>query len=290
MKNRLLFIPVVAIALSMTGCIFDDNEWRKEYGTPELFLNSVTEERRSESLIVGIENIGPDYDFEIKNALLESGPFEARNNKDDGTGRSFTYRAYWKPATTGPNYCHMDIWDNGYITITHKRSIGSRQYAYFSMSEEKAAYINDLVLEKDARQKQIAEQAYQQALEDGKIENFITEMEKKSSYPVSYLDENNKNGYQVYEFVDTGELFDLIKNATFTPTDVNFVGERILVFNDDYDENWSFVINGFGVPYVNYVYTDSLGRTDVVRITYSLPEEQQNAILAKALQLAKAAS
>ena len=290
MKRRLLFIPVAAIALSMTGCIFDDNEWRKEYGTPELFLNSVTEERRSESLIVGIENIGPDYDFEIKNALLESGPFEARNNKDDGTGRSFTYRAYWIPAMTGPNYCQMDIWDNGYITITHKRSIGSKQYAYYAMSEENATYVNDLVREKDARQKQIAEEAYQQALVDGAIENFITEMEKKSSYPVRYLEEKNRLGYQVYEFIDRGELFGLIKQATFTPTDDNFVGESILVFNDGYDETWQFIINNFGISYVNYVYTDSLDRTDVVRITYSIPEEQQTAILAKAAQLAKAAS
>ena len=288
MKNKLLFIPIAAIALSMTGCIFDDEEWRKEYGTPELFLNSVTEENRSESLIVDIENIGLDYDFEIKNALLESAPFETRNNKDEGTGRSFTYRAYWIPAMTGPNYCHMEIWDNGYIRITHKRSIGPKQYAYYSMSEENATYINDLVREKDARQKQIAEEAYQKALVDGTIENFITEMEKKSSYPVRYLEEKNRLGYQVYEFVDRGELFGLIKQAAFTPTDDNFVGESILVFNDGYDETWQFIINNFGISYVNYVYTDSLDRTDVVRITYSLPEEQQTAILAKAAQLAKA--
>ena len=289
MKNKLLFIPIAAIALSMTGCIFDDEESRKEYGTPELFLNSVTEENRSESLIVDIENIGLDYDFEIKNALLESAPFETRNNKDEGTGRSFTYRAYWIPAMTGPNYCHMEIWDNGYIRITHKRSIGPKQYAYYSMSEENATYINDLVREKDARQKQIAEEAYQQALVDGAIENFITEMEKKSSYPVRYLEEKNRLGYQVYEFIDRGELFGLIKQATFTPTDDNFVGESILVFNDGYDETWQFIINNFGIPYVNYVYTDSLERTDVVRITYSIPEEQQTAILTKAAQLAKAA-
>ena len=288
MKNKLLFIPVAAIALSMTGCIFDDKEWRKEYGTPELFLNSLSTEYHNEYLIVDIEDIGPDYNFEIKNALLESAPFEIRNNKDEGTGRSFTYRAYWIPAMTGPNYCHMEIWDNGHIRITHKRSIGPKQYAYYSMSEENATYINDLVREKDARQKQIAEEAYQKALVDGTIENFITEMEKKSSYPVRYLEEKNRLGYQVYEFVDRGELFDLIKQATFTPTDDNFVGESILVFNDGYDETWQFIINNFGISYVNYVYTDSLGRTDVVRITYSLPEEQQTAILAKAAQLAKA--
>lgn len=285
MKNRLLFIPIAAIVISMASCDFTDDAWREKYGTPELFLSQVGGEYHQETLLLGEETYDADFNYEIKDALLASGPFETRNNKDEGTGRCFTYRAYWQPATTGPNYCLMDVWDNGYLRITHKRSIGFKQYAYFSMNEEKATSLNDLVRANIERNKQIAEEAYQQALDDGKIEHFIAKMEEKTSYPVSYLDKNNKNGYQVYVFVDTGELFDLIKNATFTLTDVNFAGERILVFNGDYDENWSFVINSFGVPYVNYVYTDSLGRTEVVRITYSLPEEEQNAILAKALRL-----
>lgn len=286
MKKRLLFIPVAAVALSLSACKLDDTEWRKDYGTPELFLNSLSGEHHSETLIVNDESIGIDYNYEIKNAILASGPFEERNNKDDGTGRYFTYRAYYRTDATGENYCSMDIWDNGYLKITHKTSVGPKHYAYFSMDEEKATYVNDLVIEKDSRQKQIAEDAYQQALVDGAIDNFIIEMEKKSSYPVSYLDFTN-NTYTSYEYVDEGELFDLIKQATFTPSDDNFAGERQLVFNND--NNWSFIINSFGVPYVNYVYTDSLDRTEVVRITYSLPEAERDAILAKALELGKAA-
>ena len=190
MKNKLLFLPVAAIVLSLTGCIFDD-EWRKEYGTPELFLNAVQDgDYHNESLIVDDEEQIVDYDYEIRDALLESGPFETRNNKDNGKGRSFTYQAYWQPATTGPNYCLMDIWDNGYLRITHKRSIGYKQYAYYSMSEEKATSINDLVREKIERGKQISEEAHQKALVDGTIENFIVEMEKKSSIPVTYFDDS----------------------------------------------------------------------------------------------------
>ena len=288
MKKRLLFIPIAVTTLSVTSCRFDDDEWRKDYGTPELFLNSVTEERHQESLIVNDENIGPDYGFEIKNAILDSSPFENRNTEDDGTGRSFTYQAYYQTDAAGASYCVMDIWDNGYLKITHKKTIGPKHYAYYSISEERATYLNDLVIEKNARQKQIAEDAYQQALVDGAIENFITEMEKKSSYPVTYLDFKN-NSYTTYEFVDEGELFNLIKQATFTPSDDNFAGERRLVFNNDNNDKWSFVINNYGVPYVNYVYTDSLDRTEVVRITYSLPDEERDAILDKALQLGKAA-
>ena len=287
MKNRLLFIPIAAIVISMASCDFTDDAWREKYGTPELFLSQVGGEYHQETLLLGEETYDADFNYEIRDALLASGPFETRNNKDEGTGRCFTYRAYWQPATTGPNYCLMDVWDNGYLKITHKRSIGFKQYAYFSMNEEKATSLNDLVRANIERNKQIAEEAYQQALEDGKIENFITEMEKKSSIPVMYYEQKN-NTYQIYNYNDTGELFDLIKNATFTPSDANFAGGRQLVFNDDDNDNWSFIISTGGVPYTDYVYADSLGRTEVVRITYSLPEEEQNAILAKALQLAKA--
>ena len=284
MKSRLLFIPIAAIVISMASCDFSDDAWREKYGTPELFLSQVGGEYHRETLLLGEETYDADFNYEIRDALLASGPFEARNNKDEGTGRCFTYRAYWQPATTGPNYCLMDVWDNGYLRITHKRSIGFKQYAYFSMNEEKATSLNDLVRANIERNKQIAEDAYQQALEDGKIEHFIAKMEEKTSYPVTYYDFKD-NTYQIFEFDDTGELFDLIKQATFTPSDENFAGQNKLVFNNDDDDHWSFIINSFGVAFTNYVYTDSLGRTEVVRITYSLPEEEQNAILAKALQL-----
>ena len=284
MKSKLLFIPIAAIAISMASCDFTDDSWREKYGTPELFLSQADGEYHQETLLLGEETYDVDFNYEIRDALLASGPFETRNNKDEGTGRCFTYRAYWQPATTGPNYCLMDVWDNGYLRITHKRSIGFKQYAYFSMNEEKATSLNDLVRANIERNKQIAEEAYQQALEDGKIEHFIAKMEEKTSYPVKYYDFKD-NTYQIFEFDDTGELFDLIKQSTFTPTDENFAGQNKLVFNNDDDDYWSFIINSLGVAYTNYVYTDSLGRTEVVRITYSLPEEEQNAILAKALQL-----
>ena len=289
MNNKLLFLPVAAlISFAIPKCDFSDTEWLKDYGTPELFLSQIKGDYHLEELLLGEEQCGADYDYEIRDALLESGPFVERDNKDEGIGRCFTYRAYWQAATTGPNYCLMDVWDNGYLRITHKRSIGYEQHAYFSMSEEKATSVNNLVREKIERNKQIAEEAYQQALADCTIENFITEMEKKSSYPVLYYERLN-NTYRIYEYTDTGELFGLIKQATFTPSDANFAGERQLVFNNFYDEDWSFIISSQGVPYVSYVYADSLGRTNVVRATYSLPEEEQNAILAKALQLGKAA-
>ena len=288
MRKRLLFIPVAAITLSIVSCSFDDAEWRKTYGTPELFLSSVSEEGHNESLVINDEEIIPDYGFEIKSAILASGPFESRNNEDDGAGRSFTYRAYYQTDSTGACYCVMDIWDNGYLKITHKNSVGSKQYAYSSISEEKGTYLNDLVIEKNTLQKQIAEDAYRQALVDGAIDNFIAEMEKKASYPVTYLEFVNNN-YTVYEYYDEGELFDLIKQAAFTPSEDNFAGERQLVFNNDDNDKWLFVINSLGIPYVSYVYTDSLDRTEVVRITYSLPDAERDAILAKALQLGKAA-
>ena len=287
MKSRLLFIPIAAIALSMTGCIFDDNEWRKEYGTPELFLSQVVGDYHSETLLLGEESYGEDNNYEIRDALIEAGPYEARNNKDEGTGRCFTYQAYWQPATTGPNYCLMDVWDNGYLRITHKRSIGFKQYVYFTMDETKATSINTLVREKIEREKQIAEEARAQALIDGAIDNFIAEMEKKTEIGCVVTDKDDDFIYS-YFFKDTGDILDLIKTATFSPseTEATYFGYEKLTYN--YGEDWLFIIGSHNVPYIEYKYTDSVGRKEMICIPYSIPEAELNAMLARALEIGKA--
>ena len=87
----------------------------------------------------------PDDDFAVKEAILASGPFEQINRKEPVSDRYFTYLAYWQPATSGPNFCNMSIWDDGLIRIHHKTSLGPDDYLYFSMDGDKASKLNDMV-------------------------------------------------------------------------------------------------------------------------------------------------
>ena len=146
MKNKLLSLLFIPITLSLSSCIFDDGSWKEEYGTPELFLERVTE--YSNLYLYENEVQYPDVDFEVRDLIKESGPFESISQRNPTTERYFTYEAYWQPATSGPNYCNMSIWDDGLVKIHHKNSLGSHGYVYFSMDADKASYINDVVFEK----------------------------------------------------------------------------------------------------------------------------------------------
>ena len=148
MKRKLLVIPFIALSLTLTACPFsfgDNDAWKEEWGTPELFLQNV----KGKTYVYLYEKEGQylDNNYEIRDLIKESGPFESIDKRNPTTDRYFTYEGYWKPATSGPNYCNMSIWDDGLIRIDHKKSLGSHKYLYFSMDADKAFTINDRVFE-----------------------------------------------------------------------------------------------------------------------------------------------
>lgn len=145
---RLLAIPFIALSLTLTACPFsfgDNDAWKEEWGTPELFLQNA----KGKTYVYLYEKEGQflDNNYEIRDLIKESGPFESIDKRNPTTDRYFTYEGYWQPATSGPNYCNMSIWDDGLIRIHHKYSLGSHSYLYFSMDSSKAFTINDRVFE-----------------------------------------------------------------------------------------------------------------------------------------------
>ena len=146
MKHKHITLVLISMAFILTSCLFDDGSWKDEYGTPELFLENV--KGVPNLYLYENENQYPDTDFEILNLIKEAGPFEIISKRNPTKDRYFTYEAYWQPATSGPNYCTMSIWEDGFIRIDHKNSLGPHGYVYFSMDETKASYINDVVFQK----------------------------------------------------------------------------------------------------------------------------------------------
>ena len=149
MKRTTWLLPFCLLSISLSACtLFNDDKWKDEYGSPELFLSQVglLEDSHIEKIYKYEMDDGDiDPDYIVKDKILASGPFTQIKKKSSSSERYFTYQAYWQPATSGPNYCNMSIWDDGLITIHHKNSLGPHSYLYFSMSEEKAVKINDLV-------------------------------------------------------------------------------------------------------------------------------------------------
>ena len=146
MRCKHITLVLIPMTFILTSCLFDDGSWKDEYGTPELFLENV--KGVPNLYLYENENQYPDTDFEILNLIKEAGPFESISQKNPTKDRYFTYEAYWQPATSGPNYCNMSIWEDGLIRIDHKNSLGPHGYVYFSMDEAKASSINDVVFQK----------------------------------------------------------------------------------------------------------------------------------------------
>ena len=141
MNKALLTLSLILISVPLVGC--SDDYWKEEFGTPELFLSNVSDhwcyvykyDDQTERMV--------DSEFEIKNAISDSGPFEKTTIKGSKEDRFFTYEIYISPSNAGPNYCKMSIYDDGFIRIDHKSALGPHQYAYFLMDEEKATTLID---------------------------------------------------------------------------------------------------------------------------------------------------
>lgn len=149
MKKAYSFLSLCLSSFVLTGCslFIDDGKWKDNYGTPELFLESISEDDHRESIFLYDNNSNDiqDENYQIKKMILSFSPFEKITKKHSETDRYFTYQAYWQPATSGPNYCTMSIWDDGFIKIDHKKSLGPHGYAYFQMDADKALILNDFV-------------------------------------------------------------------------------------------------------------------------------------------------
>ena len=148
MKNKIVYIPFICLSLCLTACPFrfdDGDEWKERYGTPELLL----ENAKDESCVYLYEDEkqqGIDYENIVREAIKDAAPFEESDNHSVPENvRYFTYEASWIPATTGPNYEHLSIWENGFVRIEHKSSLGPYEHLYFSVSEEKASLLVDWV-------------------------------------------------------------------------------------------------------------------------------------------------
>ena len=147
LKNKFRYSYFLSLPLLLTSCIFsfgDNDEWKKEYGTPELLL----ENARDESYVYLYEdqNQHKDVDNIIQEAIKKVAPFrENESSAAPDEMRYFTYEASWVPATSGPNFEHLSIWQNGFVRIDHKTSLGPHKYLYFSIDETKAAQLVDFV-------------------------------------------------------------------------------------------------------------------------------------------------
>ena len=147
MKNKLGYLSLISLTFCLTACPFrfsDGGAWKNRFGTPELLLENASDECCV--YLYDDQNQFIDENNNIREEIKDAAPFESSDNHSVPSDiRYFTFEASWVPATTGPNINQLSIWENGFVRIHHKSSLGPHEYLYFSLAEEKAEYLVDLV-------------------------------------------------------------------------------------------------------------------------------------------------
>ena len=301
MRKSLVKVCVLFFTLAISGCV--SNEWEKEHGTPELFLESVVESNSYGCYIYlqdDDKEKGEDTNLEIYSALKGAGPFEKTTEKKSSVDKYFTYYRLRSHATSGPNFCYMCVYNDGFIKIVSKSSLGPYQYVYFTMDANKATEIYDLVAYKIPYEKKITEEDLTKAKADGAIDNFIDAMEEKGSV-FTVVNETVQGNSRYYNFTDDGTLLDLIKDAEYREPaqDIRFDASWCaLNYNYTTSESsnsdlprvpeWSYNLYTDGAKVrLNYEYIDRIGRRETLALYYDLDATKGMAIINKALEIAK---
>ena len=291
MKKRILLTSLVfVLPFVLTGCDwFADKQWKEKFGTPELFLDKVDVQKSN----IRMFNDSDDYDYgdEVKTALLEATPFEKATKKNKTAPKYFTYYHLIASANSGPNYCKMSVYNDGYISIDYKTSLGPHQYAYFTMDEAKASEIVDFTFTKIENNQKIREEDAEAAQEHAKIEDFIGTMREKSSITQCQYTELKNHVYEDTKFYDDGDLLLLMKDVEYTKTSEFTVSYAALTYNyrdkAEAQQYWEYELDSkCNLVSVYYTYRNSLDESSGLSIQYSIDVNKGTAILAKAKELA----
>ena len=147
MKMRPLLLSLIPL-IFLSSCTGND-EWKKNWGTPELFLSMIEREDKTYIYLNGDDsNKINDVNFEIKNYLKTVDEYHPYTGKVDTKQGYFTYEYYISPSTAGPNHCDMHVYANGVVVIDYKAALARHKYEYFAITSEKAQQINNFVLYK----------------------------------------------------------------------------------------------------------------------------------------------
>lgn len=287
--TKTLRLATLALSLPLSSCIFDfsDDGWKKYY-TPELFLEHAKVHQYVTVHSTEVDAPGVlDYDFEVKNAILDAAPFESISTAGEKSARFLSYEILRSHATSGPNYSNMYVYDNGLLQIDFKASLGSLHSFYYKFDEAKAKALNAFG-ENRIRQSIAEEEAdLAKAKEDGSIWNLLVAIEGASVIPVWCWKDR-----VLHECYDDGRLLNVLKNTTFEPLSSATSFNAALIYNTGNGGNsptvrdWYFNLSA-DLAHINviYFYRNRHGLSQETAIPYSLDSRQGQAIINTAFSI-----
>ena len=286
-----LILPILSVSvLLFARCSYSDNGF-DDYKTPELFFSHVNRYENTTLSVSAYPEIknAPDYQWEIKKAILDVGDYPLVTPNVELSQRFLNYHILVSNAMSGPNYSELTLHDDGFICVFYKSSLGWGHSIYYQIDKKIAASIVDMAEEKVYQWNQDSISASIQAENDGKIENFFAEMETHDSIFVIYYQQGKMTYYYDdktllrvleeadYEFIGYSNSHSFDTAVGYHGASRYFVGEV----------HWVYQLNKAGDQVlIRYDYKDKINEVHSVRFLYSIDEAHGKQILDTVAELA----
>lgn len=301
MNKKLLFIPLFAIAFSLTACL--PNNDAKQYATPELFFNKANNagKWRCEYSVTGADygRVNVDYDYTIKDAFLNVADKFEQTSKFKPTGeKQLTYSLFWTPSNAGPNYATATLYQSGGLIIEHKHALTVKATFYHKTDENTAKTLLDLAQSKIEDNANKREHSKEEAKQKATIYRFIGEIEEGAKLSGQIFDDQFSNGYAAFKD-NKNDLLPILDSIEYLDgNDANFdydrclelaIGKNIETERGTYKEYaWRvLLLENFDRVVVQYEFWMFDGDYETVELLYIINSEDGRALFNTALTIAR---
>ena len=287
MKNKLKAF-VIVIPLIIPSCTFFKTD-EEEYKTPELFCFKAEGYEYSYDYYSsrdGSDYELDDYDGTVLEELKKIKDYQSVSRKEDKTENYIVYQNII-PAMSGPNIARMSIYDDGYLEIYRKQSLGNHHYFAYTIDIDLAKFIIQYVEDKIDFAKTAEEEAYEKANQYAYIENFLIDSKKETAITNSAV----RTGYGFTHFQDKTTInliekyqYELVEEETFNYEDTYFKYDVLPDVNNP--ERWTFELDKkFGSIYLTYEYKDAANRDGFIKRKYSMNKNDASSLYEEILEL-----
>ena len=282
-----IITALLFFSLSVSSCTLFPSD-KDEYKTPELFLSHIAIERMHfESSKEGYDYSTPDYDKSVYYALKNIHEYEEISTMDNPSETYFLYEEII-PATSGPNIARMTIYENGYLEIYRKESLGKGYFFYYSFDAELAFDLNRLIEEKISFAIDEEKRAKDYANAIISMDNFFIDAKKQTSVLSSCSGES-----YIYDFYATIDVVNLMENITYELEDDRSSFGTCFRYNSSFSSrdgfNWSYHLSrSYDKVELWYYSSDALNREYTASLIYRLDSQKGRMMYENILSIAKA--
>lgn len=263
--------------MGLSACtLFPTDE--NEYKTPELFLNKAKDWDCAASYHISEENYYVDdcnkAIYQSLTTITEYKQISKIPNRD----RLFFVYENVIPATSGPNIARMTVYNNGYLEIYRKQSLGSSHYYYYSFDETLAESLYTFAKDKIYFAIAAENTAREEAEAFANIGNFFIDAKAIDKVHSIVWGEVN------YDFYAEIDIVNMMYEITYTQTiyEETFFSTKFVYGASSYYFDyfhWELELHtSFNMVKLHYFYRDVLDRKYAVNLYYSIPEDEGRAL------------